>query len=49
MSQIIGGTVGEVQEYGELMIQTRYGEEVRVSCKGARAGTGERLAGRAKH
>jgi len=40
VSQIIGGTVGEVQEYGELMIQTRYGEEVRVSCKGARAGTG---------
>ena len=41
VSQVMGGTLGEVQDYGELMIQTRFGEEVRVSCKGSRAGTGE--------
>ena len=40
LSQIIGSAMGEVQDYGELMIQTRFGEEVRVSCEGSRTGTG---------
>ncbi|KAL4422853.1 hypothetical protein ABPG75_009050 [Micractinium tetrahymenae] len=39
VNKIVSGPFGQIHEFGTLMVSTRYGEEVQVSCTGSRAGT----------